>query len=227
MDIEKIARQRRVCDVMGQKENQRPTPQQKPSVVREGGMTYDDYAALDDGNRYELAAGRLELMSPSPSPRHQLLSYELLRKLADTCERDYIILNAPIDLILSPSEVRQPDLLLVRRDRIHILTERGVEGPPDLVVEILSPSTLQRDKVDKAKVYAFYRIPEYWIVEPQTFVLEQYILEKERYELTAVYHGEEPVSSPGIPCISFTMQAIAERIPDIGPRAAGTQSNPS
>ncbi|OUM99290.1 MAG: hypothetical protein BAA02_09185 [Paenibacillaceae bacterium ZCTH02-B3] len=184
-------------------------------MIREGGLTYDDYAALDDGNRYELVEGRLELMSPGPSVIHQLVSYELQRSIARTCEKDYVILYAPIDLILSDSEVRQPDILLVRRDRMHILSKRGVEGPPDLVVEILSPSTLKRDKIDKLKTYARFRIPEYWVLEPELGVLEQYVLQGERFEIVNIFHGDDLVTSPNMPCVSFTMKEIMDRIPKI------------
>jgi len=187
----------------------------KTDMIREGGLTYDDYAALDDGNRYELVDGRLELMSPGPSVIHQLVSYELQRSIARTCEKDYVILYAPIDLILSDSEVRQPDILLVRRDRMHILSKRGVEGPPDLVVEILSPSTLKRDKIDKLKTYARFRIPEYWVLEPELGVLEQYVLQGERYDIVNIFHGDDPVTSPNMPCVSFTMKEIMDRIPKI------------
>lgn len=193
---------------------ERESPSKSP-VIREGGLTYDDYAALDDGNRYELVDGRLELMSPGPSLTHQLVSYEVQRNIARTCEKDYVILYAPIDLILSDSEVRQPDLLLVRRDRMHILSKRGVEGPPDLVVEILSPSTLKRDKIDKLKTYARFCIPEYWILEPELGVLEQFVLQGERYELVNIFHGDDRVTSPNVVCVSFTMNEVMDRIPKI------------
>ena len=185
------------------------------AMIREGGLTYDDYASLDDGNRYELVDGRLELMSPGPSLTHQLVSYEVQRNIARTCEKDYVILYAPVDLILSDSEVRQPDILLVRRDRMHILSKRGVEGAPDLVVEIVSPSTVKRDKLDKLRTYARYGITEYWIIDPEMGVLEQFMLQGERYEIENIFQGDDLVASPNIPCVTFTMQEIMDRIPKI------------
>lgn len=181
--------------------------------IKEHGLTYDDYAAIDDGNRYELASGQLELMSPAPSVTHQMLSFEMQKIISRSCESNYIILNAPIDVILSATEVRQPDLVLIQRNRIDILSKRGVEGAPDLVVEILSPSSLKRDKIHKLKSYAYYGIPEYWIVDPATGVLEQFILQDDRYELINIFQGTEPVTSPNIPCISFTMAGIIDKIP--------------
>lgn len=181
--------------------------------IKEGGLTYDDYAAIDDGNRYELAAGQLELMSPAPTVTHQLISFEMQKKISQSCETDYLILYAPVDVILSSKEVRQPDIVLVHRKRLDIVSKRGVEGSPDLVVEILSPSSLKRDKIAKIKSYALYGIAEYWIIDPNGEVLEQYILVDGRYELINIFQGNETVNSPNIPCISFTMAEIIEAIP--------------
>jgi Uma2 family endonuclease len=187
---------------------------QQPEV-REQGLTYMDYAALDDDNRYELVDGRLELMSPGPMVGHQLISFELQSRMRDTCISDYIILYAPVDLILSSYEVRKPDLLLVHRSRLSIISKKGVIGPPDLVVEILSPSTLKRDKVDKLKTYARYGVQEYWVVEPTVGTLEQFVLEEGRYELVNVYQGDEPIRSNHVACICFTMGEIMANIPHI------------
>lgn len=186
------------------------------SRVKEEGLTYDDYAAIDDGLRYELVDGRLELMSPGPNTLHQLVSFEMSYLIADTCSSDYLIMTAPLDVILSLEEVRQPDLILIHRSRLHILSKRGVEGPPDLVVEILSPSTLKRDKIDKAQKYAFYGIKEYWIVDPENGVLEQYLIVSDgRYELINIFHGDEPVTSPTLTCVTFSMKQIMDRIPEL------------
>ncbi|WP_188454042.1 Uma2 family endonuclease [Virgibacillus oceani] len=183
--------------------------------LKESGLTYEDYASINDGNYYELAGGQLELMSPVPSTVHQLISFEMQTHFAHSCKSNYIILGAPIDVILSSSEVRQPDLILVHRNRINILSKRGIEGAPDLVVEILSLSSLKRDKIDKLKTYAHYQIPEYWIVEPTSGILEEYILQGNKYELFNVFQGDELVNSPNIPCVSFTMADIMDNIPDI------------
>ncbi|MGY0693281.1 Uma2 family endonuclease [Virgibacillus sp. FSP13] len=188
----------------------------RKDIIKESNLTYDDYAAVDDGNRYELVKGQLELMSPAPTVTHQLVSFEMQKTIAQSCETDYIILNAPVDVILSQTdEVRQPDLVLIHRNRVNILSNRGVEGAPDLVVEILSPSSLKRDKIDKLKTYEHYKVPEYWTVEPISGILEEYILNEGRYELFNIFQGDEPVASPTIPCVSFTMANILDNIPEI------------
>ena len=185
-------------------------------ILREQGLTYDDYAAFDDGNRYELVDGRMELMSPWPMSVHQLISRELEQELYDSCSERFIILHAPIDLILSNVDVRQPDIVLIRRERFEeVVARRGIVGIPDVVVEIVSPSTLRRDKRDKLRTYAKYGIPEYWIADPDGASLEQYILDGDRYEIMDVYQGEEPIRSPNAPCASLAIGSLIARIPKI------------
>lgn len=185
----------------------------KPEIIKEIGLTYEDYAQIDDENRYELNQGQLEIMSPAPSVTHQFISFELQKNITQSCESDYFIFFAPIDVILSSTEVRQPDIVLVNRNRLDILSNRGIEGAPDLVIEILSPSTLKRDKIDKLEVYARFHIPEYWIVDPNSGVLEQFVLQNERYELHDIFQEDELITSPNIPCVSFTMNMIMDNIP--------------
>lgn len=90
-----------------------------------------------------------------------------------------------------------------------------IEGSPDLAIEILSPSSVKRDKIDKLQTYAQFNIPEYWIVDPDMETLEQYILKNDYYELVNLFQDEEAVTSPHISCIAFTMNNVMENIPDI------------
>ncbi len=196
---------------------EKPKRKRQEDMLREGGLTYDDYAAFDDGNRYELVDGRLEMMSPGTMSDHQLISFELQRELYDTCGERFVIMYAPIDLILSKTEVRQPDVVLIRKERFQdVVAKRGIVGLPDVVVEILSPSTLRRDKRDKLRSYAKYGIPEYWIVDPASVSLEQYLLvEGDRYELVELYQGSEPMHSPNAPCASLKIGELAARMPKL------------
>lgn len=185
-------------------------------IIREQPVTYDDYARLpDDGKRYELADGVLELMSPAPTPKHQAVSFQLQTTLTNSCRSEYIVFASPIDLILSPTEVRQPDIVMVHRNRLHIVTRRGIEGAPDLVAEIVSPYSVKRDRKHKLTVYAKYGIPEYWIVDPANEALEQYVLSGERLELLAIYEREETVQSDRLPCVSFTIGQIVDAAADL------------
>lgn len=146
-------------------------------------MTYDQYAAMpDDGQRYEIFEGEMLLMSPGPSSPHQSVNRELEFILMQSCRMDYVIFDAPLDVILSQTTVLQPDILMIHRSRQHIVTKRGIEGPPDLVVEIVSPGSRKRDKVSKMHLYAKYEVPEYWIIDTDSRILEQYRLQGDRYE---------------------------------------------
>ncbi|PYI50809.1 Uma2 family endonuclease [Paenibacillus flagellatus] len=190
-------------------------PEFKPGIVKETGVTYDDYANLpDDGSRYEVADGKLELMSPGPSPRHQAVVVQLLTKLQQSCGSEYVLYVSPIDVILSVTEVRQPDLVMIRRDRLDIVTRRGIEGAPDLVIEVLSPYSGRRDRLHKTRAYARYGIPEYWIADPANRMIEQYVLEGDKYALADVFAADEPVRSERIGCASFKFGDILRGIPD-------------
>ncbi|MCD9021681.1 Uma2 family endonuclease [Cohnella silvisoli] len=177
--------------------------------IKEQQMTYDVYAAMpDDGQRYEIIEGAMEMMSPSPSVTHQAVSRELEFVLMQSCRTDYEIFHAPLDVILSQTNVLQPDILMIHRSRMHIVSARGIEGPPDLVVEIVSPHSRKRDKVVKANIYAKYNVPEYWIVDSETRTLELYRLLGEVYELYNLFEDDDRVTSDKLPCVSFVISDI-------------------
>jgi Uma2 family endonuclease len=139
-------------------------------------LTYENYVRLpDDGRRYEILDGELEV-SPAPSPKHQGVSRNLLVALHGHVQRRGLgtVYCAPIDVILARDSVVQPDLVFVAAGRVSIVTERAIEGPPDLAVEILSSWSDQRDRVTKVELYARYGVRHYWIVDPDTRMLEMY-----------------------------------------------------
>ncbi|MDC3416131.1 Uma2 family endonuclease [Aquibacillus salsiterrae] len=188
----------------------------QPNQIKEQGQTYEDYAQLsDDGTRFELVNGELEAMSPSPHPLHQLVCQELFSTLKQTCQKEYVAFVAPIDLILSEKEVRQPDLVMLHQSRIDIVTNRGIEGAPDLVVEILSPTSIKRDRIGKFETYASFSIPEYWIIDPIHQSLEQYLLNKNNYKLVDVYQDGQCVYSHQLTCVSFSVNDIFSNIPHL------------
>ncbi|MFC5401631.1 Uma2 family endonuclease [Cohnella soli] len=184
-------------------------------LLKESNVTYGDYESMeDDGNRYEIAGGRLELLS-SPNSMHQVISQAIRDMMRDTCGLDYIMLTAPLDVILSDTEVRQPDLIFIHRSRKSIITKRGIDGVPDVVVEVLSPSTRRRDRRDKIIAYAKYGVPEYWIVDPDSYTIELNVLGADgRYGLVDVFAEDEPIVSPKLPCAHFTMNDIYAIVKD-------------
>jgi Uma2 family endonuclease len=136
-------------------------------VVRR--WTYDEFARLpDDGNRYEVIAGEL-YVSPAPRPLHQEIVGrlgELLRPFV-RAHRLGRALPGPIDVLFGEGDYLEPDFVFVRSERTHLVSDRGVEGAPDLVVEIVSPGTTRRDRGVKRKRYAQFGVAEYWILDPK------------------------------------------------------------
>lgn len=188
---------------------------QKNSQTQETPMTYEDYAQMpDDGNRYELVNGQLELMSPSPARAHQIASRQLITLLSRDCESEYEIVAAPVDVVLSSSEVRQPDIVMIHLSRLSIYKKNGnIVEPPDLVIEILSPSSRERDKIVKNHAYAKFGVPEYWILNPDDETLEQHLLgPSAAYRLVEVYTDNEPIRSEKLRCVSFSINDIMSRV---------------
>jgi Uma2 family endonuclease len=161
-------------------------------------LTYEDYVFLpNDGRRYEILEGELSA-TPPPSTKHQTVSGNLLVLLSQHIRERNLgkLFHAPIDLILESSSVLQPDLLFVSSAHEHIITERAIEGVPDLVLEILSPTTTRTDRVTKAQIYARYHVPSYWIVDPEKQNIEIYLLEGAAYRLAATLEGKTPMPAP-------------------------------
>ncbi|HEX6851657.1 MAG TPA: Uma2 family endonuclease [Candidatus Polarisedimenticolaceae bacterium] len=126
-------------------------------------LGYDDYARLpDDGKRYELLDGEV-LVTPAPSPRHQQAVVKLLEVLRAHFRRGARVFVAPLDVVLSPHDVLQPDLVVV--DDPSAISERAIERPPLLVVEVLSPSTEKRDRGLKLDRYAALGVRHAWLVD--------------------------------------------------------------
>jgi Uma2 family endonuclease len=153
------------------------------------GWTYEEFARLpDDGNRYEVIAGEL-YVTPAPGSLHQKVSarfFTELRVFATNQHRLGEVLYAPLDVILADGDYVQPDIVFLRKEREHLYTERGIAGPPDLVVEVLSPSTARQDRGIKRERYARYGVPEYWIIDLDRHWVEVYRLQEDASHRTIV-----------------------------------------
>jgi Uma2 family endonuclease len=140
--------------------------------------TYDEYARLpDDGKRYEVIAGDV-YMSPSPHPRHQR-ALSRLNAALETFTQEHAIGDlypAPTDVLLSEDDYLVPDMMFVRKERADIVTGRGIEGAPDLVIEVISPSSALRDRGLKRERYARFGVPLYWVVDVELRRVEVYRL---------------------------------------------------
>ncbi|MDF0652186.1 MAG: Uma2 family endonuclease [Nitrospira sp.] len=159
-------------------------------------LDYSDYAAVpDDGCRYEMVDGGL-LVTPAPSPLHQRVSKRLQRCLEAYFEQRGLgeVFDAPVDVILTPHDVVQPDLVVVSQPTQ--VSERGIEGAPLLAVEILSPTTRERDRTIKARRYSTLGIAHYWIVDPEARGVECYALQGPQYVLCVEGQGPITITHP-------------------------------
>ena len=132
-------------------------------------LTWQEFRHFpEDGNRHELIDGE-HVMAPAPGTGHQSISkhigFQLYRQFDEVGVGQ--VFSAPVDVELSPVDIVEPDLLVVLRDREHIISPNRIIGPPDLVIEILSPSTASRDRELKRVLYAKSGVPVYWIVDPE------------------------------------------------------------
>lgn len=155
-------------------------------------MTYREFREMefddDDHFHYELLDGAM-IRKASPSPQHQRLSgkiYVLFQALV-TEKKLGEVFYAPIDVFLDDYNAPQPDLVFVSTAKQHLVTNDGIMGAPDLVVEIISPSSVRIDRYKKRDIYERFGIPEYWIADPQNQLVEVYVLgEGGRYESFSV-----------------------------------------
>lgn len=161
-------------------------------------LTYKDYEALpQDGRCYEIHEGEL-VVSAAPAPRHQVVTANLFRVLDGHVEPRRLgkVLFAPIDVIFSDITIIQPDLLFLEASRLGSITSRGIEGPPTLVVQVLSPSTAPLDRSTRMQLCARHVVPHYWLVDPDARVLEAYVLGEGGYDLHLRATGSDPVFLP-------------------------------
>ncbi|MCB9727469.1 MAG: Uma2 family endonuclease [Deltaproteobacteria bacterium] len=166
-------------------------------------LTVQDYLELpDDGRRYELLDGEI-VTTPAAVPRHQRIVGRLYRALVSQLDgrAGGETLIAPIDVVLDTGTVVQPDVLWIARERLSIIGEKCIEGPPDLVVEVLSPSTRRRDVLTKSTLYARFGVRMYWIADPDLDRLERYRLEDDTYVHLGTEQAPnavEPAELPGL-----------------------------
>jgi Uma2 family endonuclease len=168
-------------------------------------LTYKEYEALPaDGRRYEIHEGELSV-TPAPSPRHQIISRNLFRILDAYVKAKGIgeVLYAPLDVILADTSIVQPDIVYLDPARLGAISQRGVEGAPTLVVEVLSPATTLIDRRTKHQLYARHGVPFFWLVDPEGRTVEAFVLGPQGYTSAVRAFGSEPVSPPPFPDINL------------------------
>ena len=173
-------------------------------------FTYEDYLHLpDNGKRWEIIRGEL-FMTPAPTTNHQRASRNLERILDDyVTEHDLgEMFYAPTDVVFSDTDITQPDLLYISKERGRIITEANIQGAPDLIVEIKSPSTKKLDTQLKRRLYARYRVREYWVVDPESKTVDVFVLRGRGYRLYGSYRESDVLETPMFSPLSIAVQQI-------------------
>ena len=172
-------------------------------------LTYADYLKTSDDERYELLNGEL-VMPPAPLTGHQMISIALASRLYLFVEEKGLgtVVAALTDVVLSDTDVVQPDVLFVSSQRIHILTRENIQGAPDLVVEILSPATSVRDRTIKLDLYAQHGVKEYWIVDSDARMITVLLRDERGFEVAGIYREGQTLRSPTLAGFTIELDAI-------------------
>jgi Uma2 family endonuclease len=179
----------------------------------------EDYDALPDQPRCELLFGRL-YVTPSPTPWHQMVALFLWRQLQEIAEvAGGFVSSAPLDVVLADHSVVQPDVIYVSPQRLGVLRQR-IEGAPDLLIEVLSPSSGRRDRGEKLSLYAQTGIREYWIVDPETRQIEFLVNEAGRFivslPVAGIYRSQQ------IPEIHLDIAGFWQKVTRLFPASGDT-----
>lgn len=182
---------------------------------KEGGYTYEDYLQIPEepGYRYEVLEGML-VKEPSPSLQHQRISRELGRQLMtffEDFDSDGELFFAPLDVTLLAGNVLQPDILFVSGARKEIMSEERIDGPCDLVVEIMSPANRRKDRLQKMEIYRQAGIPHYWLADPEENTLEAFLLKDGNYTLMYAGGPGDAFAHPAFPGLSLDLDKIFYR----------------
>ena len=171
--------------------------------------TYADYLETSDDERYELLHGEL-VMAPASLTDHQDILGGLYSEMRTFVKEHNLgnVLLAPTDVVLSDTDVVQPDILFVSQARRHIRTRENIQGAPDLVVEILSPTTAERDRSVKSALYAQHGVQEYWIVDPDARTITVFLLNEGEFEEVDTYSAGETLTSPMLAGFSIALDEI-------------------
>lgn len=171
--------------------------------------TYEEYYRLDDDQRYEIIDGNL-LMAPAPDTWHQDWIGELHLLLQHHVKRHTLgkVFLSPTDVVLDSENTVQPDLIFVSAANVGIIKQRAIFGTPDLLIELISPSSVRRDRYDKKELYARFGVKEYWIGDPANKSLEILTLKEGRYELYCAAQVNGKLTSLVLAGLEFDLTEI-------------------
>lgn len=187
----------KIADVIATKAKASPTKPQRKNRI----WTFAELEAeLPETNQpTELWDGEL-IMPPSPSFGHQenaLLLYKRLDAWVNERRLGKVV-TAPMDMVLSPHRSVQPDVLFISKERLGII-QRCVRGPADLVIEVVSPGSRHRDRIEKRDLYEQYGVREFWLIDPEAKTVEVFFLENEQYRLLGRFRSGRSAESRLLP----------------------------
>ncbi|RKZ93272.1 MAG: Uma2 family endonuclease [Candidatus Parabeggiatoa sp. nov. 1] len=184
---------------------------QRSGKIKADKWTYEDYLKLpDDGCRYEIIEGVLYL-SNAPNIDHQFTAVEIAFQIKLFVKKSQLgyVLTAPFEVHLSETtKPVQPDVLFIKAERWPAPGAKYFDGPPDIIVEVLSPSTRRVDQVIKFRAYEKAQVPEYWIADPKTHSIQVYILENQEYILLGEFIEEELIESNVLTGLKITTRSL-------------------
>ena len=174
--------------------------------------TYEDYLNIPGDDRYELINGEFILVS-APNRAHQIASVKLVSNMDPFVEGRGLgwVFHAPFEVVLTDPEgvnIIQPDIIFVSREREHIISSSNIQGAPDLIVEILSPSTGRRDRTTKRDLYARHGVGEYWIADPEAQTVTVMLLKDGAFETVRECGLEDTLTSPTLEGFSVRLDSI-------------------
>jgi Uma2 family endonuclease len=175
-------------------------------------LTYEDYVEIpEDGKRHEIIDGE-EYVTPAPRTKHQAVVSNLhfFLKAYVRSTGAGVVFDAPTDVVLSETDVVQPDLIFISKANKRIVTELNIRGTPDLLVEVISEGSSRNDEVIKKKRYEYFRVPEYWIVDPEQQTVKVFRLQKGAYGNPQVFTSDAGgvLTSPQLPGFEASLSDI-------------------
>ncbi len=187
------------------------------AAVSTAKMTARQFLELGEdppGIRLELVDGEIEL-SPSPIPDHSHVDRMLTILLGQhILQHDLGQLFGDVDTLFGEHDVRRPDLLYFSRDRLHLIGEKAMHGPPDLCVEIISPASAQTDRQVKSRQYEAAGVAHYWIIDPAARTFEAYTLRERAYERCAEGRDQDVVHAPPFDELALPLGKLWRPRPD-------------
>ncbi len=180
-----------------------------------GAWTYEDLFSLpDDGRRYEIIEGELYEM-PSANWNHGVTISTLMRLLAPIIEElGGELVTAPVDVFFPGANPVIPDIIVLLPGSAAVPVLRGVEGPPDLLIEVISPSNPGHDRLTKRALYARAGVREYWLVDPSTRTIELLALGRDAFHTLETLSGDGVLISPVLGGAVFPLAAVFARVRD-------------